>query len=60
MVVSYIVIRNAHELFLLLMPSYKFVITCPCIFITFQPVRSIGTSSVVGVLHCLIYLAVFV
>jgi hypothetical protein len=58
MVVSCIVIGNAHELFLLLMPSYKFFITCPCVFITFQPVRSINTSSVVGVLYCLIYLAV--
>jgi hypothetical protein len=60
MVVSCIVIRKANELFLLLMPSYKSVITCPCIFITFQPVRSSNTSSVVGVLYSLIYLAVFV
>lgn len=60
MVVPCIVIRNAYELFLLLMPPYEFFITCPCIFITFQPVRIISTSSVAGALYCLIYLAVFV
>jgi hypothetical protein len=60
MVVSFIVIRNAHKLFLLLTPSFKFVITRPCIFVTFQLVRIINTSLVAGVLYCLIYLAVFV
>jgi hypothetical protein len=53
MVVSCFVIRNEIELFLLLMSSYKFVITYPSIFITFQPVRSINSPSVVGVLYCL-------
>ena len=60
MVVSFIVIRNAHKLFLLLTPSFKFVSTCSCISVTFQPVMVINTSSVVGILYCLIYLAVFV
>jgi hypothetical protein len=53
MVVSCILIRNSLELFLLPMPSYKFVITSPSIFITVPPVRSITTLSLVaGVLYC--------